>query len=478
MIKTVIRNLIGCGDYDDLKRQNAELYKLAHFDSLTGLANRRQLDATINLMHTHCLTVGKTFTVFLIDLDNFKYINDTHGHMSGNAVLQIISTRLTRIANARNSLTFCNECIRNMSTNCCNSIVARIGGDEFAMVFEDMDKYESAITAQQIKQEIRKPIKIDQYEVIASVSIGISMYPDNGSSVEDIIKTADVAMYETKESGKNGYKLYNSSMSTKIERFAETELMVRKLINNENVTLFYQPIICAQTGNIVGVEALLRGSKTAEKFYDPAEIIEVAENTNLIIPLGSTILEHSCKFARQYVDLVGDQYDPFVSVNVSLAQLLDPDFVDLVRANLKNYSLQPSSLIIELTESMLMQDYDVSSDTLRKLKKLGVRISIDDFGKGYSSFSYLQNLPIDKIKIDMSFVQSMGNDNKANEIVKGIILMADTLGMATCAEGVETQFQFDNLKKYGCKQIQGFYTYRPLNEQDLVSIITPKNTEA
>ncbi len=474
MIKTFIRNLIGCGDYDELKRQNAELYKLAHFDSLTGLANRRQFDATINLMYTHCLTVGKTFTVFLIDLDNFKYINDTHGHMSGNTVLQTISTRLTRITNARNSLTFCDECIKNLSTNCCNSIVARIGGDEFAMVFEDMDKYESAITAQQIKQEIRKPINIDQYEVTASVSIGISMYPDSGSNVEDIIKAADVAMYEAKESGKNGYKLYVSSMSTKIERFAETEFVIRNLINEENVALFYQPIICTRTENIIGVEALLRGSKTAEKFYDPADIIEVAENTNLIIPLGTTILEHSCKFARQYVDTVGDQYEPFVSVNVSLAQLLDPDFVDLVCTTLKNHSLQPSNLVVELTESMLMQDYDVSSSTIRKLRKLGVRISIDDFGKGYSSFSYLQNLPIDKIKIDMSFIQSMGNDNKANEVVKGIILMADTLGMTTCAEGVETQFQFEKLKAFGCNQIQGFYKHKPLSDQDLLSLVKSK----
>lgn len=469
-LKQLIRSLVGCGDYDDLKSQIDELHKLAHFDALTSLANRHLFDGESEIMISRCNERKQPLALFLIDLDNFKYINDTHGHLAGNFVLQRIAKRLQSIANARTALAYYSERILEDKNN---SLVARLGGDEFVLIFENMDKDEASIVAQQIIQELKEPIQYNNFEITASASIGVSISPWDGNSIQTLLKMSDLAMYAAKELGRDRFKFYRQSMGHRLERRAEMEHAVRDILDNEDVLLFYQPIVCSKTEKIVGVEALLRGKRQSDMFFDPNDLIEIAEDTNLIIPLGTLILTTACKFARKCIDTIGDSCaSAFVSVNVSVTQLVDPNFVDLVKQILEDTSLRPSNLVIEVTESMLMVDYTHCAATLRDLKKLGVSISIDDFGKGYSSFSYLQNLPIDKIKIDTSFVRGIGNDNKANEVIKGIILMADALGMLTCAEGVETHLQFEKLKEYGCKHVQGYYKYRPLAADTLLSILT------
>lgn len=485
-LKQLIRSLVGCADYDDLKQKNIELYELAHYDSLTKLANRLMFDKSSTAMIEMCKKDEIPLAIFLIDLDNFKFINDTHGHLVGNEVLREVASRLNSISRARTILAVrTNRVVKSCTQPSCEicavkfcgkSIVSRLSGDEFAMMFVNMDKHEAAVIAQQIQQVLKEPITINNtHDLNVSASVGISLYPFDGNDLYLLLKMADMAMYASKENGKDRYKFYRPSMSMKSERRAESEFVVRDIINSEEVGLFYQPIVCTKTGKVIGAEALLRGKKSLDKFFDPAELIEIAEDANLIIPFGALILETACKFARTWIDKVGDSYDPFISVNVSVTQLLEPDFVDLVNQTLERTGLKPSNLVIEITENMLMHEYSSSASVFRDLNRLGVRISIDDFGKGYSSFSYLQNLPVDKIKIDISFIRGIGNDNKAGEIVKGIILLAETLGMSTCAEGVETELQFKKLKQFGCNQIQGYFKYRPLNEEEFVKAVINTN---
>lgn len=472
MIKDLLLNWLGCGDYEDLKIQNQQLYQLAHFDNLTGLANRMSFHKEADETLAHCEAEIEPLTIFLIDLDNFKMINDTHGHLSGNLLLQNIAQRLMNIAEARSLLAsrrFVNKALIDKRPRG-GSLVARLGGDEFVMAFEYMDKHEADIVCRQINQELKETVIINNFEISVSASVGASIFPWDGKTIHDLLKAADLAMYAAKEGGKDRYAFYERSMNTKVERRVEAELVVREIIEHENIILFYQPIIDIETQQIVGAEALMRGKKLTEKFYDPMELIIVAEATNLIIPLGMIILKSACNFARRCIDIAGD-CGAFISVNVSSFQLKDPDFVDRVEAILEETQLLPSHLVLEITETMLMENFEAASRALNELRRIGVRISIDDFGKGYSSFSYLHRLPIDKVKIDMSFIQSIGLDTKSNEIVKAIILMSDVLGMHTCAEGVETELQFNKLKEFGCEEAQGYFKYKALAEDEFLDLL-------
>jgi predicted signal transduction protein with EAL and GGDEF domain len=476
MIKKLLMKWLGVSDYEQVKQENVELYHKAHYDDLTGLANRLKYNCQATKILATCIALGEPVTVILVDLDNFKMINDSHGHQAGNVVLQEIAKRLNGLVKSRCVLaTDVGRYQHHISPDHpCDCFAARLGGDEFVLVFEHMDRHEADIAGQSLVQELKEPVLINGIEVSASASVGISIYPWDGDDIHTLLKAADLAMYAAKESGKDRHMFYERSMNTKVERRVEAELAVRDMITKNNLVVYYQPIIETDTGEIVGAEALLRGKMATDKFFNPLELITAAEDTNLIIPLGALILKTACRFARRCIDMFGDDCDMAVSVNVSAHQLTDPGFSCLVERTLHECDLTPDHLVLEITETMLMQNFNESERTLAKLRNIGIRISIDDFGKGYSSFSYLQRLPIDKIKIDISFVQSLGIDNKANEIVKGIILMADALGMHTCAEGVETELQYKKLLEYGCEQVQGYYNHRALSEQDFVDVLVGK----
>lgn len=474
MIKQLIRKWIGCEDYDDVKKLNAELEIKAHYDDLTGLANRSKYNSHATKLLQYNKNLNETMTFFLIDLDNFKMINDTHGHQAGNDVLHEIGKRLSSVVRSRCVLATGVGRYGNHTDHLCGCFAARLGGDEFVVVYEHMDRHEADITGHVIVQSLKEPVIVNNIEVSVSASIGVSLYPWDGDDIHALLRYADLAMYTAKESGKDRHIFYEPHMSSKVERRVEAELAVREMITKNNIAIFYQPIIETDTGEIVGAEALLRGKKSTDKFFNPMELIIAAEDTNLIIPLGALILRNACRFARQCIDLVGDNNSPFVSVNVSAHQLSDSNFSNLVEQTLHECDLTPDYLVLEITETMLMHNFEQSEKMLSKLRDIGVRISIDDFGKGYSSFSYLQKLPIDKIKIDISFIQYVGQDTKANEIVKAIILMADALGMHTCAEGVETELQWRKLLEFGCEQVQGYYKHKALSEQDFVDVLTNK----
>lgn len=474
MLRNFLLKLAGASDYDKIKVENVELHQLAHYDNLTGLANRAKYDSLVPQLLARNKAVNEPVTFFLIDLDNFKMINDSHGHAAGNTVLREVALRLNSIVKARCALAKDVNRYGFDQEHPCDCFAARLGGDEFVIIFEHMDRHEADIVGQQITQELKESVVLNGIEVTVSASVGASIYPWDGDDVHTLLKAADLAMYVAKENGKDRHIFHERSMNTKVERRVEVEHAVRDMITNDNLTVYYQPIVDVETGEIVGAEALLRGKKSTDKFFNPVELISVAEDTNLIIPLGTMILKNSCSFARRCIDIVGDDCDSFVSVNVSAVQLTDSCFAGLVEHTLHECDLTPDHLVLEITETSLMQNFEESSKTLDKLRNVGVRISIDDFGKGYSSFSYLQKLPIDKIKIDISFVQSLGIENKANEIVKGIILMADALGMHTCAEGVETQVQYDKLMEYGCEQVQGYYKHKALSEQAFIDVLVQR----
>lgn len=473
LFKTLLRKLAGCSDYEQIKQENIELYHKAHYDDLTGLANRLKYNCQATTILTRNIKLDEPVTFVLVDLDNFKMINDSHGHQAGNIVLQEIARRLNSLVKSRCVLAAeVGRYAPISDAQACHCFAARLGGDEFVMVFEHMDKHEADIVGQSLIQELKAPVVINGIEVSVSASVGISIYPWDGDDIHALLKAADLAMYTAKENGKDRHVFYETYMNTKVERRVEIEQVIRDMITKNNIVICYQPIIETDTGNVVGAEALLRGTKTSDKFFNPVEIITAAEDANLIIPLGELILRNACRFARHCIDLVGDDYGCFVSVNISAHQLADSNFALLVEKTLHDCDLTPDYLVLEITETMLMQNFIESEKMLEKLRNIGVRISIDDFGKGYSSFSYLQKLPIDKIKIDISFIRSLGMDNKANEIVKGIVLMANALGMHTCAEGVETELQWRKLLEFGCEQVQGYYKHKALSEQGFVDILT------
>lgn len=446
------------------KREIERLTKLAYYDTLTQLPNRLMFQTDVVEAMSYSLKTNEPLTVFLIDLDNFKHINDTHGHAVGDMVLKQVSYRIEAIKNARCKIA---ESINKYNFHECKCLAARLGGDEFVIVFEHMDKHEAQIIAMQMLSILKQPSIIEGNEIIISVSLGISIFPSDANNISGLLKAADLAMYTAKENGKDQFSFHESYMNTKVQKRVEIELMIREIINSGKIEINYQPIFNVNKEEITGFEALLRASKSNINF-SPTELIKIAEESNLIIPLGTIILEKACQFGCECLDA---GFDLSVSVNLSSPQLTADNFEQIVANTLKKTGLPAQNLILEITETILMLNFEKSAATLNRLRELGVKISIDDFGKGYSSFNYLQSLPISKLKIDMSFVQLLGLDKKTNVIVKGIIEMADALGMDTCAEGVETKLQLIKLKEFGCGQAQGHYKYPALSSRQFFEML-------
>lgn len=451
------------------KREIERLTRLAYYDMLTGLPNRLLFQDKASKLMDWSVQTNTPMTVFLIDLDNFKNINDTHGHQSGDVVLRQIGARLEAIRYARCKIA---DSTGKYATHDCRCIAARLGGDEFVMIFDHMDKHEAEIVALQTVRTLKEPVTLGGEDVVVSASIGISIFPWDTNTLSGLLKAADLAMYSAKGHGKDRFAFHESYMNTKVERRVEAELMVREIISSKKVELHYQPIFCVDSERIAGFEALLRANKTKGDGFTPMELIKVAEESNLIVPLGTIILEKACTFACECLEA---GFDLSVSVNVSSPQLSSPNFKQIVEDTLERTGLPAQNLIIEITETILMSNFEQSALTLQQLRLLGIRISIDDFGKGYSSFNYLQALPISKIKIDMSFVQLLGADKKSNAIVKGIVEMADALGMETCAEGVETKQQLMKLKEFGCERAQGYYKYPALSPREFSDMLDHEN---
>ncbi|WML50573.1 EAL domain-containing protein [Neobacillus sp. PS3-34] len=438
----VARQIVG-RDITQRKKTEKTIQYMAYYDALTGLPNRNMFRQHLNEALKK-LNNGMLAVLFL-DLDRFKIINDTKGHTIGDLILQIVAKRLKNAVQEE-------------------GMVSRQGGDEFIILLENIDKVKVIQLAQRILAEFSYPIEINQQEFFVTPSIGISLSPTDGDDEETLIKHADTAMYLAKERGKNNFQFYTSQLHGLSSRKMELENGMRKALEQNQFVLFYQPQVELETGKIIGAEALVRWHHPERGFISPGDFISLAEETGLIVPLGKWVLRKACEQNKAWQDRGLEAFP--IAVNISVRQIQEDDFVELVTKILQETGLDPNFLELEITES-IMQDIERSTIILNQLKELGVKNTIDDFGTGYSSLSYLKHLPIDSIKIDKSFVDDIIHHSSQGAMVKTIIDMGHNLQFQVIAEGIETQEQVQFLKENECGVGQGYFYSKPLPSEEI-----------
>jgi diguanylate cyclase (GGDEF)-like protein/PAS domain S-box-containing protein len=419
------------------RKQAQELINYqAYHDLLTKLPNRALMEDRLGIAMTQSKRSDQPLAVMFLDLDRFKWVNDTMGHSIGDRLLQAVSQRLE-------------ACLRKGDT------LARFGGDEFALILPQLHNREDAVTiAEKILDALKEPFVIDEHDLFVSGSIGIALYPDAGLTREALIRSADLAMYCVKDKGKNGYEFYTEEMNESSTSRLNTERELRRALANDDLHVCYQPQVNAQTEAVVGFEALLRWEHPENGVIFPGDFIPIAEETGLILEIGNFVLETACSDMRNWRDAGIENVR--VSVNFSAQQVEHDDFIERIVETLKRYELPGSALEVEITENVIMTDMSSVIQKLRKITALGIKIAVDDFGTGYSSLSYLQQFPINTLKIDKSFVSSINVSEGGTSIVNAIVAMAKGLSLNLIAEGVETDPQLEYLKELGCTEIQGW----------------------
>jgi len=422
---------------------------LAHHDPLTNLPNRLLLKARLDQSITRASISKEILALFFIDIDNFKVINDTYGHSIGDKIINLVASRLQKNLRAEDT-------------------ISRIGGDEFVIVIENIDQERSVEKiANKILDDFKEPIKLQEYLFDVTISIGISLFPNNSHDAEDLIKHADTAMYSAKNAGRNQFQFYKNEMTSEIFEKIIMKKEISDALKNGDFEVYYQAQINIKENKIVGLEALVRWNYRNGRLILPNEFIAYAEETKLILPLGEFVLKSACNFIKKLQNMNLAQ-GAIVAVNISSIQIKNCDIFDLILNSLKNSNLDAKYLEVELTESYIMENTEQSLLTLNKLKDLGIKLAIDDFGTGYSSLSYLKKFPIDKLKIDKSFVNELPNNPKDVAIARTIIALAKGLEMKTIAEGVELQKQKDFLEQEECDEIQGWLYGKALRENDFI----------
>ncbi|HKZ17423.1 MAG TPA: EAL domain-containing protein [Geobacteraceae bacterium] len=440
-----------CEDITTRKNAEKKIHHLAYFDSLTGLPNRRMFQDRLNHALALAHRENRRVCLLFLDLDKFKDVNDTQGHRFGDSLLQAVATRLH--GNMRESDT-----------------LARVGGDEFVIILTSVCDQENAATAAgRILSLFAEPFAIEGRLTYSSASIGIAMYPDDGLDNETLLKCADNAMYHAKNEGRSHYRFYSAEIHQKMMRRVAIENGLRYGLERREFFLHYQPQWDLETAGITGVEVLLRWQSQDFGLMPPAEFITLTEDSGLICELGEWILHTACMQTIQWA-LTG--HKPLkVAINISGQQLRQPGFLKMVEKIIRGTGIDPEVIELEFTESVLMDHADRNIQILRNLKKMGMQLSVDDFGTGYSSLSYLKNFPIDKIKIDRSFIKDVTESTDNLMIVKAIISLAESLNLKVIAEGVENREQLDILKKLGCHEVQGFYLAEPMCLENLTEML-------
>jgi len=432
------------------KKETAEKIRyMAFHDQLTGLYNRRALLEDLNMEIKKAKENGTEIALLTIDLDRFKYINDTFGHIVGDQILIKVADRLLEFNNV--------DCH-----------VYRQGGDEFIIILANITRQKATSFAQAILSRFASSFYLDSQEYYITPSIGISMYPNDGKDEGTLIKNADEALFRVKERGKAHYQFYRSDMNITLTNIVTMETNLRKAVQNEELTLFYQPQIDLKDKTIKSVEALLRWECPTLGFVSPGEFIPLAEDTGLIIPIGNWVIETACKQISSWLKAFGNGIR--IAVNISPKQFEQPNFVDIIKSAIIKNDIPANLLEIEITEGA-MHNSKEAIPVLRKLKELGVIISVDDFGTGYSSLSYIKQFPIDILKIDQSFVRDVLENVKDAAIITTIIHLGKNLGMDVIAEGVECQEQADILLAANCHKAQGFYYSRPLPASEVEKLL-------
>jgi diguanylate cyclase (GGDEF)-like protein len=430
----------------------------AEHDFLTGLPNRMlfndRLSQAITLAPRHNKKVG----VLFLDLDGFKHINDSLGHPIGDKLLQSIAKCLV-------------NCVRSSDT------VSRQGGDEFVVLLSEMEQSEdAAISALRMLQAVAEPHSIDHHDLHVTTSIGVSVYPDDGKDAETLIKNADTAMYQAKENGRQSYQFFKPAMNVRAVERQSIEENLRRALERQEFLLHYQPKINLRTGEITGAEALIRWTHPTRGPVSPAQFIPIAEDCGLILPIGQWVLREACKQARAWVD--AGLPLATMAVNISSMEFRDDSFLESVFTTLKETGLDPKSLELELTESVLMKRAESAASVLKTLRASGVQIAVDDFGTGYSSLSYLRKFPIDALKIDQSFVRQITTARDDTTIVTAVISMGRSLNLRVVAEGVETQEELEFLREHQCDEAQGYYFSRPVLPQHFAKLLKTGIPEA
>lgn len=433
---------------DELREKEAQLKHMAHYDALTNLPNRIFFHARLAEELKAMAQEASQLAVLFLDIDRFKYINDALGHDFGDLILQQVAVRVQSVLRSED-------------------MIARIGGDEFVI-------YSSRITAQfevdqiatRIIQALATPIVVHDREFHISMSIGASFYPDDGQTIEDLESCADVAMYRAKSQGGNQFHYYTRALNIEVKNKLNIETKLRQALSEQQLNLFYQPILDASTKNIVSVEALCRWEHPEMGTISPTEFIPIAEETGLIYALGNWALREAC---QRQVDWINQGYQPVImAVNVSAMQFRDANFVNEIMHIIEETGIDPSYLELELTESVFAENIDCAFEKIQSLKNHGVRLALDDFGTGYSSMGYLKQVPIDTIKIDQSFVTDLGSEDSEKAITDSVITLGHNLGICVLAEGIETLPQLNYLTMQGCDRLQGFLFTQAVSEANLL----------
>ena len=438
-------------DITERKKTEDHLMYLANYDALTNLPNRSLLIDRIDWALTRAPRHNQIVAILFCDLDGFKLINDTYGHNMGDHMLKIAAQRLT-------------TCIRAEDT------VARHGGDEFVIILNELtNQHDACHVAQKIIKIFSKPFEIRNHQFFIGVSIGISLYPNDGEDAETLLKKADVAMYRVKEKGKNAYQLYSPKMNIRAQTRLSLEKDLHRALENDEFLIYFQPRIHVPSGNITALEALVRWQHPTKGIIPPEKFLAVAEETNLILPLGKQSIRRACKDYEGW--LSAGYIAPRIAINISEKEFTSRDLLPNIKNILSETRLQPSSLELELTEKIFSNDLEGTLHTLERLEDLGIQLCIDDFGTGYSSLSKLNHTPIRTIKIDRTFTHNICNNNDDAATVAAIIAMANTLKLDIVAEGVETKEQMDLLLRLGCHTMQGYYFSEPLQPNDVPKIL-------
>jgi diguanylate cyclase (GGDEF)-like protein len=436
---------------EQLEEVNAQLQHIATHDALSGLPNRLLLADRLSQAIASAERHETRFAVLVVDLDRFKSINDSLGHLAGDAILKEVTQRLGQVLRKADTL-------------------ARLGGDEFVLVLNDVSSAQDVeAIAIKLLAEIARPLKLAELELHTTASIGISVFPQDGGSAEILLQHADAAMYHAKKNGRNAHQLFELEMNVFARERLELENGLRRALTEREFVLYYQPKIDVRTGSIDSAEALIRWRHPTRGLVAPMDFIPLAEESGLIIPIGEWALREACRQA--YAWQAAGMRALRVAVNLSAQQFRQRKLIETVRSALQDARLEPRHLELELTESAVMEDAEQSIETLRRLSELGVRISVDDFGTGYSSLSYLRRLPLDRLKIDRAFIRDVATSRDDATIVRAIVSLAHNLNLKVIAEGVETPEQLAFLHELGCDQYQGFHFSAPIPNNVFVAIL-------
>jgi len=437
--------------YEQLLKLKMKLHELAYYDQLTGLRNQASLKEDVQ----KAVEKGDKFAVVLIDIDNFKYVNDALGYSIGHLIIKEISRKLAGMAEE-------------------NCDLYRLSGDKFIILVNGIDNiFDVEEYTLRILKSFKEPVIVEDKPFYHTVSIGVSMYPEHGNSMDDLLKCAEIAMFKAKDAGKGRIVIYREPMESSVREWIDTEKYLRTALEKNEFELYFQPQYCVTTGTISGFEALIRWRNDEKGFVMPARFLKVAEDTHMIVPIGEWILRNTCIFIKRlrqegFSDLT-------VSVNISRMQLLQEDFAESVMDIIEMSGIDPQNLEIEIPESIIVEYYDTVSERLKMLRANGVKIALDNFGKSYSAINYLRMLPITSVKIDRAYADIISYSEESRILTDFMLKTVKGAGLHVVCEGVETQEQFDYLVDHGCDKIQGYYICRPLPEKEAVLKLKSSN---